>query len=97
LSSLIGALVLVGGAFDVAALRSILPGAVAMKTNTALGLLLSGLSLWLLSDKEAAGGRKYLGQGCAAAIFLIGALTLSQYLFGWRRRCKARPRRRAPA
>lgn len=86
-TSLIGALALVGWVFDVGALRHILPGAVDMKTSTALCLLLSGFSLGLLSEETPAttptNWRKYLGRAGAVAVFLIGSLTLSQYLFGW--------------
>jgi len=40
--------VLCGWAFPIEVLKTLLPGLVAMKANTALGLAFSGISLWLL-------------------------------------------------
>ncbi|MFA6921383.1 MAG: PAS domain S-box protein [Gallionella sp.] len=42
-----GAVVLIGWAFDIAALKSILPGWVSMKANTAVCFILIGISLFL--------------------------------------------------
>jgi PAS domain S-box-containing protein len=79
---LMGSLVLAGWLFNIPILKSGY-GNIVMKANTALALLLAGASLWLLSaDKERIIGR-LIGQACAIAITLIGALTLSQHIFGW--------------
>lgn len=51
-----------------------------MVPNTALGFLFSGTSLWLLSDEEFIQPRIYLGQLLALGAFLIGVLTLGEYL-----------------
>jgi CheY-like chemotaxis protein len=48
---LVGCLVLLGWLFDIAALKTLLLGALTMKAKTAVGFLLAGVSLWLaLSD-----------------------------------------------
>ncbi|KAB8319658.1 PAS domain S-box protein [Tolypothrix campylonemoides VB511288] len=44
----IACVVLSGWVFDIALLKSVLPGLVTMKVNTAIAFLLSGVSLWLL-------------------------------------------------
>jgi PAS domain S-box-containing protein len=83
-------LVLYGWAFNIPALKSVFPGLVTMKANTALGLGLSGISLWLLlfrGSGAGSGSRKGLVAPFLALIFaltvvFIGAATLSEYLFG---------------
>jgi len=82
-----GALVLVGWAFHVTLLKSVFAGLVPMRPNAALGFLLSGAALFLLSRHNREGAisryRHLLGRGYAAIVVLLGVLTLSQYLFGW--------------
>jgi hypothetical protein len=77
----LGALVLIGWLFDIARLKSIY-GVITMKANTALALILAGVSLWSL---QATHRRllKTLGQVCAAIVALIGLLTLSEHVVGW--------------
>ncbi len=79
---LVGFLVLVGWAFDFATLKSVFPGMVTMKVNTALAFILAGGSLWLRQTKRTDQRAYRLAQGCAGAVVLIGALTLSEYLLG---------------
>jgi len=78
----VGAVVLVGWFLDIARFKSI-HGDIIMKANTALLLVLSGLSLCLLNvDSE----KKYLritGRVCAAVVAVLGLLTLSEHLVGW--------------
>lgn len=78
----IGCLVLLGWSFDIAILKSVLPGTVTMKANTAVGFLLASASLWLalsdLTDRRI----RSLKQACAVVVTLIGLLTLFQYLSG---------------
>lgn len=69
-----GLLVLSGWLFDVAAFKSVLPGAATMKPNTALCFVLAGAALWALHIESAAPGkavRRWTGQACAALISLI--------------------------
>ena len=60
-----------------------LSGDISMKTNTALGLLLGGVGLVLLTRQPVARGRRLAGLTCAALVLLIGALTFSEHLAGW--------------
>ncbi len=77
-----GAVVLVGWLFDIPRLKSVLPGFVTMKANTAVGFVLAGLSLALLGWATRAVWVRQLSRACACAMALLGLLTLSQYLFG---------------
>jgi len=70
-----GVLVLVGWVFDVAALKSVVPGLTTMKFNTALCFLLAGAAL-IWRD------RRVLRWTCAAAVGLVAALSLAEYLTG---------------
>ncbi|HYW20534.1 MAG TPA: ATP-binding protein [Nodularia sp. (in: cyanobacteria)] len=86
---LISLVVLLGWFFDLDFLKRFGDTSlVTMKPNTALGFLLSGASLWMLQMGQGnrdSSGIAYLrcSRICAAAVTLIGLLTLSQYLFGW--------------
>lgn len=53
----------------------------AMKPNTAMGLLLVGISLWL-SGREPGASRRW-AQGCAILASVLGFLTLLEYALGW--------------
>ena len=80
---LIGCTVLVGWMLDIAVLKSVFPGLATMKANTALGFILSGLSLWLLHTESTAPRTRRIAQACAVIVSLSGLLTLGEYIFGW--------------
>jgi len=90
---LLGALVLVGWAFDLTALTSVVPGWRTMSPLTALTLLMSGMALWGIAASPPAHGsapkgpevraRRRLWQRLAGAVALIAALRLCDYLMGW--------------
>jgi signal transduction histidine kinase len=72
----LGTLVITGWLFDIATLKSVLPGFISMKINTAAGFTLAGVSLLLL--RRAPGYAALL----ASVVCLIGLLNLIQYIFG---------------
>jgi PAS domain S-box-containing protein len=76
----IGGLVLLGWEFRIEFLKTVLPGFVTMKANTALCLMMSGTSLLLLQPGETGPGKIRIARALAALVVLIGAASLSQYL-----------------
>ena len=58
-----------------------LPGAVEMKANTAVGFLLSGTALLLLTAR--ARRQQYLGQILGLAVVVLGLVTLAELRLGW--------------
>jgi signal transduction histidine kinase len=77
-----GLLVLLGWAFDIATLKSVIAGFPMMKANTALGFVLMGVGLILLHNEDARGSR-LLARFCGIATALLGVLTLGEYISGW--------------
>lgn len=69
----VGGLVLSGWALDIGPLKSVLPGWVAMKPNTAVAFVLTGLAL--LVSRYSRFFAVFAG--------LIGLLSLSEYAFDW--------------
>lgn len=82
----VGSIVLVGWAFDIPLLKSVLPRLATMKANTAVSFLLAGVSLRLLqpdqADRFGRRSRRWIGQVCALTVTLVGLLTLIEYLAG---------------
>ena len=81
-TALLGILVLAGWAFAIPSLRSVLPGAVEMKANTALALIVSSIALFVL-NKWHARWQLRVAQALAAAVCLLGLATFAEYVFGW--------------
>ena len=79
---LVGAVVLTGWLFDITKLKSI-HGDITMKANTALLLVLSGLSLCLLNLEPEKRPLRIAAKMCAAFVAILGLLTLSEHLIGW--------------
>ena len=83
---LIGGLALVGWALHIDALKSGLPGRVAMNPLTALGFLLAAASLWLLeAEREGSERRPWRWRAArigAAGVAAIGIATLLGYVLG---------------
>ncbi|MEO8524822.1 MAG: ATP-binding protein [Caldimonas sp.] len=83
LTTLLGLLVLVGWALDIAALESVIRGAVTMKANTAACLALAGSSLFVLTG-NASSTSKSVARIIALIVCVAGLLTLGEYLFDWK-------------
>jgi PAS domain S-box-containing protein len=79
----LGASVLIGWAFDISALKSVFQGMANMKANTALGMILCGVVLALLSYKKTGTPTRIWTAGLSIGVIALGALTLSEDLFGW--------------
>ncbi len=77
-----GVMVLLGWIFDIQILKSVMPGFVSMKANTAIGFILSGMSLALMAWSSPAASVRWLARAGAIAVALLGFLTLCQYGFG---------------
>jgi PAS domain S-box-containing protein len=84
-----GAMVIIGWAFDVAVLKSILPDWVAMKANTAVSFILTGIALLLIARPPATFSPQLatfsfrLARFFGLLVGLIGLLTLCEYIFSW--------------
>ncbi len=82
-----GALVIVGWALDLPQLTSILPGWPKMVANTAISILLGGISLALQIKPPGEGQQidfsRLLGKLAGIIVSLIGLLTLAEYVFDW--------------
>ncbi len=89
LTVLAGVMVLVGWAFDMALLKSILPDWVSMKANTAVCFILIGVALLLAArasavpEPQRAARLLRFVRVLSGLAGLIGLLTLGEYIFGW--------------
>ena len=80
-SPLVGALVLLGWTWDVAALKSVKPGLPPMVPTTALGFILAGSCLWLLGPGASSPVARRTGTAFAWVLLVgKGGLSLAQGL-----------------
>ncbi|HTN88869.1 MAG TPA: PAS domain S-box protein [Sorangium sp.] len=82
-SVLAGGATLLGWSLRETALISIARHWPSMVPNTAVGLILAGLSLWSLGGEGRPAPLRWLGQASAAAVAALGLFALAQYVFGW--------------
>jgi PAS domain S-box-containing protein len=85
-SAAVGLLGLAGWMFRIPILKSVIPGQVVIKPNTAVCFMLIGLSLWLMrkvDDLPVPRARKRGGQLLAALTAAVGLLSLTEHLVGW--------------
>jgi diguanylate cyclase (GGDEF)-like protein/PAS domain S-box-containing protein len=79
----VGSLVLFGWVFNLALLKSVFSGLVAMKANTALGFILAGVSLGAATISRVPKRLPLAIAGfCGGAVLLLGLLVLAEYLSG---------------
>ncbi len=79
-----GLLGLAGWVFDFAILKSGWPELVQIKANTAICLILLGVSLWLQRKAtEQTRARNLAGQLLAGLAAAVGLVSYGEYLFGW--------------
>src|SRR5262249_19538345 len=82
--ALVGGLVLLGWALDLAALKGGTgpAGMVARTPASALAFVLAGVALLCLASPSAGPAAGGLGLACAAAVLLVGLLRVAGYLTG---------------
>lgn len=79
-----GIAVLVGWIFDIGILKSVMPGLVTMKANTAICFACTGASLWCLQKKRADVKKHRIIARCLGILVLaVSAATICEYAFGW--------------
>ncbi len=85
LAAALGIAVLIGWTFDLPLLRSVAPGLVQMKANTALGLVAAGIALVLCGGDAARLPPRtaWLTAALSLAVAALGLGTLGEYVFGW--------------
>lgn len=79
LGALVGAAVLLGWWLDIAVLKSVLPGSVSMKANTACTLVAAGAALFLSSMRSATVLPQRARRVLAALVAAIAGLNLLEY------------------
>ncbi len=84
---LVSLLILAGWAFNLEFLKRVIPNAVAMNPMTAVGFILSAVSLWLcrmdVSDASPLARIQRTAFFCAVMVTLIGLVRLLGYGLGW--------------
>jgi PAS domain S-box-containing protein len=72
----VGVLVLLGWQADASALKSLLPGLVAMNPLTALAFILAGVSLGALRGREDQPAHRWVGNALATTVLALGVAKL---------------------
>jgi PAS domain S-box-containing protein len=78
----IGIAILFGWGFDIATLKTVLPGLVAMNPASASCFILAGLALFLLCETPTSPSAAVVARVAAALIVLVGALKMIHLLHG---------------
>ena len=81
LVALLGAVVICGWFLNITPVKNVLPGLATMKMNTAVCLLLAGVSLWLLHTSAAGSPLFPVARGLAVIVVVVGGATLYQDIF----------------
>ncbi|MFV8376600.1 PAS domain-containing protein [Flavobacterium sp. LB1P71] len=79
--SSIGIIVLIGWLLNIPVVKSLVPGVVSMKVNTALCFILSGFTLCILNDEKQNFFKRMCSIVFPSIMILVGLLTFIEYLF----------------
>lgn len=79
---ILGFLFIIGWAFNIKILQSPSTGFSTIKSNVGVGFILIGFSILLIQTRGSNHRYMLLGKIMALLVFLIGMLTLSEYMFG---------------
>lgn len=82
LSFLFAFAALAGWQFDIAFLRSVIPGRSTMNPTTAVALLLLATGLWLARRTQSSRWALAISRALAACVALVGLIALAGYVFG---------------
>ena len=80
---IIGSIVLYGWIFDIPLLKNLHPAFVSMKVNTAIAIMLAGVSLSFFRSSQESSTNAFLSSFCAALVAAIGLITLMEYIGDW--------------
>lgn len=78
-----GVVVLFGWALDIPVLKSIAPGFVSMKINTALAFIAAAVTLWLLRISQPKSKVRLVARILALALIVLSTLILAQDVLGF--------------
>jgi len=79
----VGFIVLCGWIFDITFLKSLHPTLVSMKANTAIAIMLAGMSLWFFHTLRKSSFNALIVSFCAALVAAVGLFTIIEYIGGW--------------
>jgi signal transduction histidine kinase/CheY-like chemotaxis protein len=82
ISIVLGSLALTGWILGIDELKSIVPGTITMKANSAVAFILMGASVWL-ADGASDARTRAVSTALALAAGLVAGLVGLQYLLGW--------------
>ena len=82
LAAAAGLLVLAGWQLDIDPLKSVVPGFITMKANTAVGLMALAIAGLLQTRRPVSPAKRAAAAALSLLAIGIGAATLSEYLFG---------------
>ncbi len=78
----LGLLVVLGWALDIPVLKSVHPNLVSMKANTAVGIMVSGITLLLLLKYTRTTFNYWLSLVLASFVIVLGLVSVIEYVFG---------------
>ena len=78
-----GFVVLAGWVFNIPSFKSILPGIISIKFNTAVCFILSGIVLYFMEARSSSQFQKNIASVCSWIVLIIAILNLSEYIFSF--------------